>query len=154
MKDIEEFKGSYAITEDGKIWSYKKKKYLATFKLDYEMVNLDGKLRAVHRLLAQAYIPNPNNLPIVNHKDENKFNNSLDNLEWCDHSYNRAWSQGKQVECIETGEIFQTVTAAAKAYGVSASTISNNCHGINKDIKKLPGLHFSFTGKKSYRGDS
>ena len=42
----------------------------------------------VHRLVAQAFIPNPNNLPQINHKDENKQNNNINNLEWCDRKYN------------------------------------------------------------------
>lgn len=42
----------------------------------------------IHRLVAEAYLPNPENLPMINHKDENKTNNCLQNLEWCDAKYN------------------------------------------------------------------
>lgn len=49
-----------------------------------------GKSRntTIHRLVAETFIPNPNNYPEVNHKDENKLNNAVDNLEWCTHKYN------------------------------------------------------------------
>ena len=58
----------------------------------YNCVRLrkDGKTitRRVHRMVAEAFIPNPNNLPEVNHKDDNKYNNRVDNLEWCTHKQN------------------------------------------------------------------
>ncbi len=49
-------------------------------------------MELVHRLVAKAFIPNPNNYPCVNHKDENKSNNHADNLEWCTYKYNVQYS--------------------------------------------------------------
>lgn len=54
----------------------------------YYTVFVDGKNRTLHRLLAMTFIPNPDNLPCVNHLDGNKLNNELSNLEWCNHSRN------------------------------------------------------------------
>lgn len=57
----------------------------------YFKVMVDGKNVSVHRLVAMAFIPNPDNLPCVNHKDENKKNNHVDNLEWCTVAYNNTY---------------------------------------------------------------
>ena len=50
--------------------------------------NKTHKYYLIHRIVALTFIPNPNSLPCVNHKDEDKTNNKVDNLEWCDHKYN------------------------------------------------------------------
>ena len=82
------------MTSCGKVWSYRRKKFLVPRKGSngYLQVGLwkngKGKNHYMHRLVAEAYIPNPENLPQINHRDENKTNNCLQNLEWCDHKYN------------------------------------------------------------------
>lgn len=65
-------------------------------------INNKQKHFAVHRLVAQAFIPNPNNLPQINHIDGNKDNNHVSNLEWCDNSYNQihAFNIGLQSKTI------------------------------------------------------
>ena len=94
MKDIKGYEGLYGITSCGKVWSYKSKRFLKPSKTHYGylsvvlMKNGERKFYYTHRLVAEAYIPNQNNMPHINHKDENKTNNCLQNLEWCDASYN------------------------------------------------------------------
>lgn len=95
---IEGFNGYYWISDRGRVKSLKsskEEKIVSTkvSKTGYEIVTLyngDGTRTdyRVHRLVALAFIPNPKNLPQVNHKDEDKENNYVDNLEWCDSKYN------------------------------------------------------------------
>lgn len=91
MKKI--FPGYYA-TQDGKIWSTKQNKFLKTRKNNkgYELVNIsiDGKVKtySVHRLVAKAYLNNSKHLPTINHKDGDKTDNSVKNLEWTTMSDN------------------------------------------------------------------
>lgn len=97
MKDILGYEGLYAITKDGRIWSYprggRKGKFLKTSISvhGYVVANLTTKVGKkskhytpfVHRLYAFAYLPNPLNLPQINHKNGIKTDNRLENLEWC-----------------------------------------------------------------------
>lgn len=94
MKDVISYKGLYKITETGEVFGIKRNKYLSLAKdhNGYPKISLcKGNLRknhSVHRLVAQAFIPNPLNLPQVNHKNGNKTDNRVENLEWCTASFN------------------------------------------------------------------
>lgn len=93
-KPIERYDGLYLISDDGKVFSVRNNRILKNQLQDNGYVrielNINGqhKKELIHRLVAEAFIPNPNNYPIINHKDENPSNNSVGNLEWCDHKYN------------------------------------------------------------------
>ena len=96
MRDIIGYEGLYAITSCGRVWSYKRNKFLAPREKDgYLNVHLykDGisKEFLVHRLVGLAYIDNPNNLPEINHKSEVKTENFVNNLEWCSSKYNNTY---------------------------------------------------------------
>ena len=82
---------SYLISNFGRVFSKKSNKIMknrVVSKNGYQQITLDNSQLLVHRLVAQAFIPNPNNLPCVNHKDENPGNNDFRNLEWCTYKYN------------------------------------------------------------------
>lgn len=92
-KEIDGTNGLYLISDTGKVFSVRTNKVLKTgFRVGYEHVelNIDGvaEKHYIHRLVAQAFIPNPNGYDIVNHKDENPANNNVENLEWCTQKYN------------------------------------------------------------------
>ena len=101
-KDVIGYEGLYQVSNFGKIKSLRRNIIMKTQKRGsrennkYETVQLCSKNQkaknfSIHRLVAKAFLPNPNNLKEVNHKDENKMNNNLDNLEWSDQSYNRKY---------------------------------------------------------------
>lgn len=109
--------------------------------------NCNVSTKYLHRLVAEAFIPNPNNWPQVNHKDENKENNHVDNLEWCTASYNLSYNERakkvglhhrensptkKKIVCVETGEVFISISEAARKTNINRVAISSVIRGIQK----------------------
>ena len=104
-KDIEGYEGYYQVSNKGRIkgirlvYQYTEERILKPFSnqkgrgyLKVKLIkNGTGKYAYVHRLVAQAFIDNPNHYTEVNHKDENPKNNTVENLEWCTRSYNMSY---------------------------------------------------------------
>lgn len=92
-KDVTNYENLYMVSSYGRIKSLTSKRILSfSINRGYAYVKLSkhGVMKSlkVHRLVAISFIPNPNNLPDVNHIDENKLNNNLSNIEWCSKQYN------------------------------------------------------------------
>ena len=85
--------------------------------------------KRIHRLVAEAFISNPDNLPQVNHKDENKLNNIASNLEWCDNTYNSQYPNDLSVYCFDLDEYFKSASDAAVHTGVCRTSIVKACRG-------------------------
>lgn len=103
MKDIIGYEGLYAVTEDGKVWGHKRKQFLS-IQVDqdgYLRVTLfkDGKGKKVllHRLVANAFLPNPNNFAQVHHKNGNRADASVENLQWVSGNKNLAYMYAEQL---------------------------------------------------------
>ncbi|MGJ0317685.1 HNH endonuclease [Aliarcobacter cryaerophilus] len=110
MKFIEGYENKYSITSDGKVWSHIRNKFLKYDLRDkYYAVKLGkfGKKMSIHRLVALAFIPNLENKPYINHKDGNKLNNNVSNLEWCTARENTYHAQATGLMNLRTYPVFR-----------------------------------------------
>lgn len=166
-KDIAGYEGLYQVSNLGQVRSvgridsrghFYKSKILSfeIMKKGYKRVSfcIEGKIikKMVHRLVAETFLPNENNLPEINHKDGNKSNNIVTNLEWCTtldnihHAFDtglRTHCSPKKVVCVETGEVFPSIVSAAKWCGSSDSRISNICSG-KSGFYTAKGFHWRY----------
>ena len=110
-----------------------KKGYLKVY-LNSESVK--HKQYFIHRLVANAFIPNPSNLPYINHKDECKQNNNWDNLEWCNNTYNQRYSHALKVNQYDIFGNFirswDAISDIERSLGFAATNISKCCKGLIK----------------------
>ena len=139
MKDVVGYEGLYAVTSCGKVWSYKNKKFLKP-KCDgrgYLFVSLCkyGKVKQckVHRLVAEAYIPNPENLPQIDHIDNNKMHNYVNNLQWITCRDNVRKSNNKPIlQYSLDGELIREWECASDVGKRERGNIKQCLRGINK----------------------
>lgn len=127
---------SYEINRNGIIRNIKTKQHIKPELRDgYYKVNLfkNGKnyIRSVHRLLGLTFIPNPDNLPIIDHIDRNKTNNSLSNLRWATIQINvnnssDVGNKPRPILCIETGILYKSVSEASKITGIHRTNITRS----------------------------
>lgn len=156
-KDIDGYEGLYQVSNFGRIKSFResKKHHNTTWHIlkptiasnGYETVTLyrssnDRRKFLVHRLVSIAFIPNPNHLEYINHKDENKLNNNVGNLEWCTLSYNNSYGTAKIRRILTVGScveqltldgyplaIYISASIASKLTGIPISGIKGCCAG-------------------------
>lgn len=174
-KDIRGYEGLYQVSNLGRVKSLErldrmgreiKTKILSQSDNGngYSYVGLykdkKGKKVGVHRLVAQMFIPNPNNLPQVNHLDEDKYNNKIDNLAWVtnkensnygNHNKNLAMAQKRTsviARDIKTGVSihFNSLREAERKTGVHHSNISKVLKG---EYRQANGYNFSISNEKS-----
>lgn len=154
-RNVVGFEGMYKISNKGRVMSIRGKTPLVlnpqVNRAGYRRVAIHVRPFAghymVHRWVAEAFIPNPNNLPFVNHKDENPANNSVENLEWCTSVYNNTYgtalekSHRKRIDNNRTifvcqynleGTLlkcYESIYEASKATGIPYQTLESCVNG-------------------------
>lgn len=161
-KPCPEFENKYLISSHGRVMSigtYNTCKKGELIKL-HKKHGRNGYMQArfydngraktfeIHLLVAKAFIPNPENLPMVNHIDEDKVNNHVENLEWCTPQYNVRYSNAKAVDVYTKDGVYietlNTLTDAAAKYNIHSANISRCC---KSQYGTCAGYQFRYCGE-------
>lgn len=141
------------VSRAGNVWTtiYNRELHPLVTNRGYLRVNLSKdktvKRVHVHRLVAEAFIPNPDNLSEVDHIDGNKLNNTVENLQWISHSDNMRKAckghdmKSKPVICIETGKVYKTIKDANRELHIPEAVVSAIVRG---EYTSYHGLHFEY----------
>jgi len=147
--DVVGYEGLYEVSDLGRVRRNGKILRPVKTRNGYLRVSLSkngtGKMESIHRLVGYAFIPNPTNLPQINHRDEDKTNNTVENLEWCDNKYNNNYSHSKPVlQFDRLGNLIKEWPSASKVYeelGIYQQNISRCCLG---KVKTAGGFIWRF----------
>ena len=140
----------YEVSTEGNVRNRKTKKSMSQNDngrgyLKVMLYNKDKrKCVSVHRIVAEVFIPNPNNYDTVDHINHNKHDNRVENLRWLSHKNNSSngyFYQQRKVKCLETGQIFDSISQASKETNVSVGGICDCCSG---KLESTKGLHFKY----------
>lgn len=162
-KDVKGYEGEYLVSNMGRVKSIKKKfgKFEhetilkpATVWTGYQRINLvkDKKSKSifVHRVVAEAFLDNPENKPIINHINGDRTDNRVENLEWCTQKENCNRSNNittsnryNSIRVIDSeGKIFDSYREAARYYNINPNTVKNDCIGKTKTNAKKRKIKF------------
>ena len=155
--------GNYDVYTDGEIFSHRLNRFSKQHKTKkgYKLICMDNHTRQVHRVIAETFIPNPNNYPCINHKDCNPCNNNVDNLEWCTYQYNNTYGNrlekssakhrnGKNSKKVYqydlNGNLIKIFPSASEAgrQGFNQGHVSSVCRG-NTKLKTYKGFIWSYS---------
>lgn len=152
LKDIEDFEGLYKVSNLGRVYSIRNNKFLKATVASRDKNRLYVKIykdniqytKAIHRLVAKAFIPNPDNLDTVNHIDGNTFNNRVENLEWLSNADNirHAYSTGLQKSGHKRSTAKYSEQDVLMMYqlhdsGISSNKIAEIFNGSGRSIRRI-----------------
>lgn len=164
-KDVVGYEDYYMVSNDGYVFSKRSNRIMnrsLTSMGYYRVIFCIDKIEKamyIHRLVAMAFIPNPNNYPCVNHKDENPKNNNVENLEWCTHKYNTNYgsciekdrikhinhkSLSKPIVCYKNGVVvkeYPSIREAQRQTGIKNQNITLCCQG---KLKRTGGYQWKY----------